>query len=166
VKCLWANSVLNIQDRNKTPKPKHQNMACDEPRSFNTYRLLPFPICQLGSHNITPSHCSSPDDALNPPSSSPPPYPRRHAFVAGIAVSTSAINFPLSPNTPAVHYFMSKTDDRSKVHAKHVHIASDSQRNNNPNPSQLTNTTANAFTTMTPPDVARPLSQPCSCTSS
>ena len=30
-----------------------------------------------------------PDVALNPPSSSPPPRPRRHVFVAGIAVSTS-----------------------------------------------------------------------------
>ena len=45
------------------------------------YRFLSFPICQLGSHNIALSHCFFPDDALNPPSSLPPPYPRRHVCV-------------------------------------------------------------------------------------
>jgi len=40
-----------------------------------------------------------PDDALNPPSSSPPQYPRRNIFVAGIALSTSGHHFPLLPDT-------------------------------------------------------------------
>jgi len=40
-----------------------------------------------------------PDDALNLPSPSPLPHPRRHVFVAGIAVSTSGHMFPLPPNT-------------------------------------------------------------------
>jgi len=57
------------------------------------YRFLLLPICPFGSHNITPSHCSFLDDALNPPSS-PPPRPRRHVFVASIAVSTSGHHYP------------------------------------------------------------------------
>jgi hypothetical protein len=39
------------------------------------YRLLSFPICQLGSHDITPSHCFFSDDTLNPPCIIAPPAP-------------------------------------------------------------------------------------------
>ena len=35
VKYIWANSALNIQNRNTTQNTK--NMACDESHSLNTY---------------------------------------------------------------------------------------------------------------------------------
>ena len=123
------------------------------------YRLLSFPICQLGSHNIMPSHCSFPDDSLNPPSSWLPPYPRRHVFVAGIAL---AMIFPLPPNTPAIYCYLSATDDRTKLLAKQssmcAHNASDSQRNSNPNPSHTHRHHRERCYDYDPPDVARPLS--------
>ena len=124
------------------------------------YHLLSFPSCPLGSHNITPSHCSFPDGALNPPSSSPPPYPRRHVFVASIAVSTSG------------HYFSSS----SKHHPRSIIICprqttgpsfspsmsgtctTPTTRNATPTQVTLTSTIANATTTMIPPNVAWPLS--------
>jgi len=56
------------------------------------YRLLSLPMYPLGSHSFTPSHYSFPDGALDPPSSSPPPYPRRHC-------QPPVIIFPLPPNT-------------------------------------------------------------------
>jgi len=74
-----------------------------------------------------------PDDALNPPSSSPPLHPRRHVLVAGIAVSTTDHH---SSSSPAVHCYLSTTDDVTKLlaeHVKHVHNASDSQRSSNSN---------------------------------
>jgi len=57
-----------------------------------TYRLLSLPICPLDSHNIALSHyfpaCS--DEALNPPCIiTSATRLRRHAFIAGVAVSTS-----------------------------------------------------------------------------
>jgi len=80
------------------------------------YCLLSFPICPLGSNLITPSHCFFLDDALNPPSSSPPPHPHRHVFAAGIAVSTPGSSlFLFLQTSPAVHYFMSTTNNRTKL---------------------------------------------------
>jgi len=80
------------------------------------YRLLSFPICQLGSHNITLLIAFFPDGALNPPSSSPPPYLRRHVF-AGNAVSTSGHHFLFFQTPPAIHYHSSTTDDRRQDQA-------------------------------------------------
>ena len=81
-----------------TQAPSTALMIYGEPDHAPTcvYCLLSFPICQLGSDNITPSHCSFPDGPLNPPSSSPPLYPRRHVFVASIAPSTSLHHFSSS----------------------------------------------------------------------
>jgi len=68
-----------------------------------TYRFLSLPICPLNSHNIALSHCFSAcsDDALNPPCIIPSATrSRRHAFVAGVAMSTSCHYLSsLSPNT-------------------------------------------------------------------
>jgi len=104
------------------------------------YCLLSFPICPLGSHSIAASHCFFfPDDALNPPSSSPPPHPRRHVFIAGIAVSTSGHQFSSSSkhHPRSIIVCLRQTTGPSFVakHVKYVHNASDSQRNSNPNPS-------------------------------
>jgi len=103
------------------------------------------------------------DDALNPPSSARPPHPRRHLFVAGIAISTSGHHFYSSSNHHRGPLFY-VADDRSKLpaeHAKHAHNASDSQRNSNPNSSRTHQHHCERFhdyaTTMTPPDIARPL---------
>ena len=61
------------------------------------------PICPLDSHNIAPSHCFSAcsDGALNPPCIiNSAACSRRHAFVAGVAVSTSCHHSSsLPPNT-------------------------------------------------------------------
>jgi len=78
-----------------------------------------------------------PDDALNPPSP-PLPLPRRHVFAAGILCQPPPSFFLFFQTPPAVHYYLYTTDNRTKLlaeHVKHVHNASDSQRNNNSNPS-------------------------------
>jgi len=64
------------------------------------YRLLSSLICQLGSHkhrafSFIFLNLFFPANALNPPLS-PPPYPRRRVFFAGIAVSTSGLHSPSS----------------------------------------------------------------------
>ena len=60
------------------------------------YRLLSFPVCQLGSHNIALSHCFStyPDDALNDPRIiTPATHFHQHPFVACVGVSTTGLHF-------------------------------------------------------------------------
>jgi len=52
-----------------------------------------FPFCQHDSHSIALLITIFLDDALNPPLPPPPPCPRRHVFVAGIAVSTPGHHF-------------------------------------------------------------------------
>jgi len=122
------------------------------------YHLLSFPICPVDIALY--SHCFSAcsDDARLR-------CTRVDAFIAGIAVSTSGHHFPSLQPPPAVHYYLSTADDRIKLVAEQVERvqnASYSQRRSNHNPSH----TSDTATTVAPSDVARPLSQPCSRSSS
>jgi len=103
-----------------------------------------------------------PDDALNPPSSSPPPYPRRHVFVAGIAVSTSGHHFSSSckHHPPSTIICPRQTTGPSYSPSTPSMCTTPATRSATATPTQVifTSTIANVATTMTPPGVARPLS--------
>jgi len=126
--------------------------------------FLRFPFVNLAHPNITVSHCLSPNVALNPPSSSPSPYPRRHVFVASIAVSTSGHHFSSSSKdhpwsiiicprqTTGPSYSPSTSSTRITPATCSATVT--------PTQVTLTSTIASAATTMTPSGVARPLSQP------
>jgi len=65
--------------------------------------------------------------ALNLPRIASSPLPRRHAFVAGIAISTPGYHFPSLSKHPLC---LSMTDDGNKLlaeHVKHVHNANNQQ---------------------------------------
>jgi len=55
-----------------------------------------FPFVNLAHITLRFLIAFFPDDALNPPSSSPPPRSRQHIYVAGIALSTSGRHFSSS----------------------------------------------------------------------
>jgi len=107
------------------------------------YRLLSFSVCPHGSHNVTLLIVLFLDGALNPPSSSPPPYPRRHVLATRSIIicprQTIGSSYSLStPSTCTTLATRSATTTPTQV--------------------TLTCTIANAATTMTPSGVARPLS--------
>jgi len=122
------------------------------------YLLLSFPICPLGSHTSRFLIAFFPDDALNPPSSLPP-YPRRHVFVPGIAVSTSGHHFSSSLE----HHLRSIICLRLMTgpsHSPSTSTTCTTPATRSPTAAQvtLTSTIANAATTMTPSGVTQPLS--------
>jgi len=84
------------------PHKPHPQHSCYLSRSWactDAYSLLSFPICQLGFRHITPSHCSFPHDALNPPSAlSPSRHVDTHSSPASLC-QPPAIIVPLPPNT-------------------------------------------------------------------
>jgi len=105
------------------------------------YRLLSFPICQLGSHNSCFLIAFFPADNAHAPNP-----PCIIASAAGVSTHASPYccgnlrpAFFLSLQTPpAVQYHLFTMDDRTKLlaeHVKHVHNANDSQRNSIPHPS-------------------------------
>jgi len=107
------------------------------------YRLLSFSVCPLGSHNVTLLIALFLDDAPNPPSSSPPPYPRRHLLAARSIIicprQTTGPSYSLStPSTCTTLATRSATATPTQV--------------------TLTCTITNAATIMTLSGVARPLS--------
>jgi len=89
------------------------------------YRLLPFPIWQLGSHNITLFLRWRSESTLHHPAR------RTHVDTRYCCVNLR----PSFYTPPAVHYYLSTTDDRTKLiakHVKHVHKASNLQRKSSP----------------------------------
>jgi len=105
-----------------------------------------------------------PNVALNPPSSSPPPRPRRHILVAGIAVSTSGQSFPSSskhhlrsiiicPKRMTGPSYSPSTSSTCPTPATHSATATPTQVT-------LTSTTANAATIIDPPAVAHRCCEP------
>jgi len=77
------------------------------------YRLLLFPICQLGSHNITFSHRFVHDDALNLPrivaSATSTRIRRRYR-----CLKPPAVIFPLSPQIPPMICPRQTTDQATR----------------------------------------------------
>ena len=98
-----------------------------------------------------------PDDALNPPSPLPLPYPRRH-----IAVSTSSHLLPSSSKHHPRSILIcprQMAGPSSSPSTQSTCIAPETRSATaTPTPVTITSTIANAATTMIPPDVARPLS--------
>jgi len=134
------------------------------------YRLPSFPFVNLAHPNIALSHCFFPNVALDPPSSSPPPYPCRHVFVASIAVSTSVHHFSSSSKHHPWSIIICPRQMTGPSYSPSTSSTciTPATRSATVTPTQvtLTSTIANAATTMTPSGVARPLSWPCSCTPS
>jgi hypothetical protein len=99
------------------------------------YRLLSFPICQLGSHNIRLSYKKNSDDTLIPLCIIASPAPAS----THIRRRYRCVNLRPSQTPPAVHYYLSTTYSMTKLiagHVKHVHNANNSQRYSNPSPRQ------------------------------
>jgi len=89
------------------------------------YHIFPFPIWQLGSHNITLFLRWRSESTLHHPARR---TPRQHALLL-------CQPRPSSYTLPAVHYYLSTTDDRTKLiakHVKHVYKASNPQRKSSP----------------------------------
>jgi len=127
-----------------------------------------FPFVNLA--HLTPRFLIDffPDDALNPPSSSPLPRPRRHVFAAGIAVSTSDHHFSSSSkhHPRSIIICPRQTTGPSYLPSTSSTYTTPATRSATTIPTQvtLTRTIANAATTMTPSGVAQTLSYPCSST--
>jgi hypothetical protein len=95
------------------------------------YRLLSFPIVNLAHiYNITLSHCFFSDDALNP---SCIIASVAHAFVPGIAVSTSGHHFKPHPLSTIICPRRTIGPSLFAEHVRHVDNANDPLRNSNPN---------------------------------
>jgi len=119
-----------------------------------------FPFVNLA--HITSSFLIAflPDDALNPPSSSPPPYPRRHVFMAGIAMSPSGYHFSSSSkhHPRSIIVCLRQTTGPSYSPSTSSTCTTPATRNATPTQVTFTSTIANVHTTMTPSGVTRPMS--------
>jgi len=159
---------FTAQPRSPTgPSPTHASSAAHaiyrkaDRAPTCVYRLLSSPICQLGSHihqafSLLFFPMTLSESTLPSPSSLP--HPRRHVFVAGIAVSTSRhlVSSSSKHHPWSIILCLRQTTGSSYFteYVEYVHDASARNATATPTQPTLTSNITNTATTMTPSGIA------------